>query len=344
MNIDLRFQDWSLVLQAASVRQYDDRAHRICVTGDLPEGWTWVLYASVFSQAFFNSIPLTETDGVLSAVLTRDDLAFGDTTYALQLVGEHGDARRHTNPVRLYVGASLSGDGVWPEVPRSFTDAEAAALDAAARAEQAAQSVQSALSDADLTELRETVNHTVFDLEHLDIYLADHMQDQTVHVSAAERAAWNASSGGAQTLERILTYTTDGTGGSGSVYLTTGDDGAPFALKLAVIRLSLLQSPTANGNFGVYLGSTNSFYVAKFTLSATTGMNANYSALLRAWQELGFWVSEQTPMSNNGYGQVYRNGPNLFAYGTEQYPAITSVRLVGTPSAPLRLELLGVRA
>lgn len=134
MNIDLRFQDWSFVLQSASVRQYDDNAHRVCITGDYPEGWQWRLYVSVFSEAYFNEIPLTETDGVLSAVLTRDDLAFGDTNYTLQLVGEQGAVRRHTNTVRLYVGASLSADGVWPELPRSYADVQAAAEAAADRA------------------------------------------------------------------------------------------------------------------------------------------------------------------------------------------------------------------
>ena len=122
MNIDLRFQNWSLVLQAASVRQYDDRAHTLRVTGDLPAGWQWKLYVSVFGETYCNSIPLAETDGVLTAVLTREDLAFGDTTYAIQLVGEQGDVTRHTNCVRLYVGASLSGEGRWPDVPRTMRD------------------------------------------------------------------------------------------------------------------------------------------------------------------------------------------------------------------------------
>ena len=43
MNIDLKFQDWALVLQRANVRQYDDRAHTLRVTGDLPAGWRWTM-------------------------------------------------------------------------------------------------------------------------------------------------------------------------------------------------------------------------------------------------------------------------------------------------------------
>ena len=137
MNIDLRFQDWQLTLADACVRQYDDRAQTVRVTGCIPEGWHWKLYASVYSESYFNSIPLAESDGALSAVLTRDDLAFGDTIYTLQLVGEREGVTRHTNPVRLYVGASLSGDGIWPEVPRGISDAVSAAEAAAARAEAA---------------------------------------------------------------------------------------------------------------------------------------------------------------------------------------------------------------
>lgn len=132
--IDMKFQDWELVLSRASVRQFDDRAHTVRITGDLPEGWTWKLYVSVFSSKYFNSIPLASADGALTAVLTHDDLAFGDTPYTLQLVGAHGDVTRHTNPVRLYVGESLSGDGIWPEVPTSFTAAQRAAESAAAAA------------------------------------------------------------------------------------------------------------------------------------------------------------------------------------------------------------------
>lgn len=188
MNIDLKFQDWALVLQRANVRQYDDRAHTLRVTGDLPAGWRWTMYLSVFSEAYFNAVALTESDGALTAVLTRGDLAFGDTAYTLQLVGTKDDVRRHTNPVRLYVGASLSGDGVWPEVPRSFTDAETAALDAAARAEQAAQQAQQATGDfasqADLERLDLALGQT-------DQWLGLHAGDGTIHITAAERTRWN---------------------------------------------------------------------------------------------------------------------------------------------------------
>lgn len=215
MNIDLRFQDWSLVLQSASVRQYDDNAHQLRVAGDLPEGWRWRLYVSVFSEAYFNAIPLTEADGVLSAVLTRDDLAFGDTTYTLQLVGEHEDARRHTNPVRLYVGASLSGDGVWPEVPSSFTEAETAATlaadlaaqkadEAAASAASAAASARDAETAADDPALQRQLEDLDFRLGNAELNAETHFENADAHVSAADRARWNAGgSGGAQVVAAV---------------------------------------------------------------------------------------------------------------------------------------------
>ena len=178
-HIDLRFQNWELVLQRASVRQYDDRAHLLRVTGDLPEGWTWKLCVSVFGETYFNSIPLAASDGALTAVLTRDDLAFGDAVYTLQLVGEQGEATRHTNPVRLYVGASLSGDGVWPEVPASFTAAQRAAESAAAAAAASA------------AEAADTAAAIEADFAPRDAFAA-HTADAVAHVTAAERAAWNA--------------------------------------------------------------------------------------------------------------------------------------------------------
>ena len=155
MKIDLRFENWELVLESASVRQYDDRVHTISVSGDYPEGWRWRLYVSVYGAECLNDIPLTEADGALTAVLARDDLAFGDTIYTLQLAGEHADMTRYCNPVRLYVGASLSGDARWPELPASFSaaraEAEAAAADAAASANEAAQTAASI--EADLTDV-----------------------------------------------------------------------------------------------------------------------------------------------------------------------------------------------
>ena len=159
MNIDLKFQDWSIALPDAPVRQFDDRAQTVRVTGDYPEGWRWRLDVAVYGEAYFNAIPLTESDGALTAVLTRDDLAFGDTVYTLQLVGEYGDVTRHTNPVRMYVGPSLSGDGVWPEIPRAFTDA---VHDARMAAEQAAADRSEALQKLEaLAEFRQQQGGTV---------------------------------------------------------------------------------------------------------------------------------------------------------------------------------------
>ena len=189
MNIDLNFQDWRLALEQACVRQYDDRAHAVRVAGDYPEGWSWRLYLAVYGEAFLNVIPLEEEDCALTAVLTRGDLAFGDVCYTLQLAGTRGDVTRHTNPVRLYVGASLSGDAVWPEVPRSFTAAQAAAEAAADRAEAAAASMDGFARTEDLEDLDERLQ---YELDHTDDFLVLHNGDAVRHITAAERAAWNA--------------------------------------------------------------------------------------------------------------------------------------------------------
>ena len=192
LNIDLLFCSWELTLSNARARQYDDRAQTVVVTGDLPEGRSWKLYMAVHDEAYLNVVPLTESDGALTAVLTRDDLAFGDVCYTLQLVGERDGETRHTNPVRLYVGASLSGDAVWPEVPRSFTDAQDAAEAAADRAEAAAASMNGFARREELQQLDLVQDQMHEDLDRAQTDLLEHDTDAVRHVTAAERAAWNA--------------------------------------------------------------------------------------------------------------------------------------------------------
>ncbi len=186
------FCSWELTLSNARARQYDDRAQTVVVTGDLPEGRSWKLYMAVHDEAYLNVVPLTESDGALTAVLTRDDLAFGDVCYTLQLVGERDGETRHTNPVRLYVGASLSGDAVWPEVPRSFTDAQDAAEAAAGRAEAAAASMNGFARREELQQLDLVQDQMHDDLDRTQTDLLEHDTDAVRHVTAAERAAWNA--------------------------------------------------------------------------------------------------------------------------------------------------------
>ena len=191
LNIDLRFCNWQLALPNASVRQFDDGTQVITVTGERPAGWRWRLSVSVFGGTYFNSSALNETDGALTAVLTREDLAFGDAVYTLQLVGEREGLTRHTNPVRLTVGASISGDARWPEVPQSFTAAQraaeaaaAAAAAAAQRAEEAASGGAGEVSRTEFLALHEQADHT-------GATLAAHLNDASVHVSGQERASWD---------------------------------------------------------------------------------------------------------------------------------------------------------
>lgn len=210
LNIDLRFQNWQLVLENASVRQFDDGTQVIRVTGDCPEGWRWRLYVSVFGRTYFNSIPLNEADDALVAVLTREDLAFGDAVYTLQLAGEREGLTRHTNPVRLTVGESLSGDTIWPEVPASFTAAQRAAEAAAAAAEAAAVAAKAAavraLDAADAAESGVITRAEFLAVRRLadatDETLDVHINDAVVHITAAERAAWDETYDYAQDHQR----------------------------------------------------------------------------------------------------------------------------------------------
>lgn len=398
MNIDLRFQDWSLVLAGANVRQYDDHAHTLRVTGDLPEGWQWKLYASVFSEAYFNAIPLTEAEGVLSAVLTRDDLAFGDTTYTLQLVGEHEAARRHTNPVRLYVGASLSGDGVWPEVPRSFTDAETAAAlaadlaaqkadEAAASAAAAAAATEDLATRRDVDELEEALHLTdraltahetnaaahvtaaeraawnakvdpvqyQSDLQaavqmlqalsaELD-YKADsaaleqHAADTQLHVTEAERAAWNAKAEPESALEPILTHTCDGTETS-STYFSTDDNGDAYRLKRAVLRVTL-GAVSAAGTFSADLMSGASKRIGQ-CYAGYTAASTGYRYLCVAEPVSGYWTQRQTNWSN-GIGTENLQVNYSYVDAEADWPHIDRVRLTRAVPAGTVIELLGVR-
>ena len=232
LNIQICFHAWELALCAASVRQFDDRAQTLLVTGDdIPAGWTWHMHLSV-PGGYFNAIPLTEADGALTAVLTRADLAFGDEIYTLQLVGTRGDVTRHTNCVRLHVGASLAGEEVWPEVPDSFTRAQTAAETAAARAEAAAEeTVQTAvrydaaqtLSDAQKEQARlniEAVSERTYDTLEMDVENVKtaawaHIRDASSHVSAADRARWDAGGGAVASVN----------GKTGAVTLTGADVG-----------------------------------------------------------------------------------------------------------------------
>lgn len=73
---------------------------------------------------YFDAILLTgPSDGMLSAVLTRDQLSLSGR-YTMQLRGTKGEEIRHTNCIDVVIPASLSGDAQWPEIPSEFSEME----------------------------------------------------------------------------------------------------------------------------------------------------------------------------------------------------------------------------
>lgn len=121
--------------------QYDNLTRTLDVQGDIPSGWDWVAMVQIGSN--FDIIPLSATETGLSATLTADNLSINGY-YNVQLKATQGELVQHTNIVRAYVSASLSGDAQWPTIPTEFTELEKAVQQAAAQAAESAQDAQTA--------------------------------------------------------------------------------------------------------------------------------------------------------------------------------------------------------
>lgn len=116
------FKDWSIRAdEQLLARQFDNQTRALTVTGDLPEGWDWVMIVQVGEHMDY--LPLNPVEGGVSVQLTAQQLSFAGY-YTLQLRGTQGDKVKHTNTVLVYIPASLSGDKQWPTVPSEFTDLE----------------------------------------------------------------------------------------------------------------------------------------------------------------------------------------------------------------------------
>ena len=124
MQLIFDFSQWTISPRQGIVgRQYDNLSHSLVVEGDLPSSYTWDML--VEAKGKYNVIPLSLNDTGASAVLTADQLAFGDTYYAFQLRGTTGDVIHHTNAVQVYVPETIVGPGTWPVLPTEFSQAEA---------------------------------------------------------------------------------------------------------------------------------------------------------------------------------------------------------------------------
>lgn len=139
MSIKILFTDaddrWRISTPVESeAYQLDNNAHKLSVVGELPDGYLWTMYVSVYGK-YKNSIMLTRDDEGASATLSADDLAYGDTKYAMQLVGVKDNITRKTNEISVYIPRSLiDGDADWPDSPDVFEQAQAAVIGAMKKA------------------------------------------------------------------------------------------------------------------------------------------------------------------------------------------------------------------
>lgn len=117
----MRFNNWNLQMDTFPVRQYDNLTRRLEVSGDIPEGWSWVALLSIGDN--LNIISLQYGEPGLYVDLTADMIPYAGK-YNLQLRATQGDKVRHTNIVQMQVNDSMSGDEVWPELPSEFSQAE----------------------------------------------------------------------------------------------------------------------------------------------------------------------------------------------------------------------------
>lgn len=63
----MRFNNWNLQMDTFPVRQYDNLTRRLEVSGDIPEGWSWVALLSIGDN--LNIISLQYGDPVYTLTL-----------------------------------------------------------------------------------------------------------------------------------------------------------------------------------------------------------------------------------------------------------------------------------
>ena len=126
------FENWKLRVEGQTIaQQFDHLTRTLTVTGDLPQGWEWVMMVEKVEGERTDCLPLEAMDGGIGLTLTAQHLA-DSGTYSVQLKGKKGEQVRHTNVINVYVETSLSGDVWWPEVPSHFSALEKRIEDAAA--------------------------------------------------------------------------------------------------------------------------------------------------------------------------------------------------------------------
>ena len=123
------FDNWTISVVGFVARQYDNLSRRIDVEGNLPDGYTWQLLVQSGGNA--DTLLLQPTENGVGVVLTEDNLSKSGEYY-FQLCGvlkADGVTKQHTNVVSAYIPKSLTGIGIWPEVPKEFYQIEANILE-----------------------------------------------------------------------------------------------------------------------------------------------------------------------------------------------------------------------
>ena len=118
------FDNWRIkYVGELLAHQYDNLSRTLLVKG-VPDGYDWAMMVQI--KEYFDVIALAPMGEGVGVVLTEEQLSL-DGYYSMQLVGtlkDDGVTKRHTNALQVYVGASLSGDANWPEVPSEFSQME----------------------------------------------------------------------------------------------------------------------------------------------------------------------------------------------------------------------------
>lgn len=116
------FEDWSIRAdEQLLARQFDDMTRTLTVTGDLPQGWEWVMLVQV--GEYMDCLPLSAVEGGVGIQLTAQQLSLAGY-YTFQLRGTQQGKVKHTNTIVTYIPPSLSGDARWPTVPSEFSELE----------------------------------------------------------------------------------------------------------------------------------------------------------------------------------------------------------------------------
>jgi len=187
----IKFQEWMLSTGAGTVlaRQHDDMSRVLQIEGDFPEGYDWSLLVKCGEA--MNIIALFPNETGVGTVLTADQLAMSGY-YQIQLRGWKGEEIQHTNVITIYIPASMTGNGKWPEIPSEFTQLEQRMLEQSRQAEETLEQ----LSEQAEQKLREKGEQAAENFEEITRQAADEMREILDHPPVPGRNGcwqiWNA--------------------------------------------------------------------------------------------------------------------------------------------------------